>query len=868
MTQKVSKSSIKPSLFKLRRLVLAIVFLFVAHGVWGQTTYIWTGADVNDNNWSTPGNWRTVNIDEYGNVTNVENPATSVPGSNAGDVAYIIDNSSITLTAYTSINTLRIANYADPAAAATLNLGTYTLSIGTLDLGTGNNATTDNILSMRGDLSLSNGTVTVETFDECDNGQNTLELNTVTFSITGTVWGNGSGKTTITGTGSTFDLTGLSGNFDAGEVFSFGSGITVKADKTFWTGRESSDWTNSANWSTGVPIAGSEVVIPANTTYPAILNTETPTLKSLIIQSATVGGVLKTGTLTLNGLGILNTGTIENSGEIILSGGTITASTSFTNNKTVTITSGTITNDTVSNGDNSTVIYNGTGTQSPIWGNSYQNLEIAAGTSISLGAANIAGDATNNGTLTITDNNFSVTGSKINGGSSTIIYDGVTQARWGDSYQNLEIAAGTTISIGAASIAGDATNYGTLTITDNNFNVTGSKINGGSSKIIYSGNGVTSAPWGTAYQNLEIAAGTSISLGATDIDGDITNNGTLTLTNNSFTVDGDTINGTNSTIVYDGATTPVWGNSYENLVIAAGTSISLGAVNIARNATNNGTLTITSDSFTAETKTNGSNSKIIYAGDQTANWGTGYEKLEVSSGTVSFTTITSSKEITIDSGAIANISDAVEFGTETKLLGAGTLNINNNATINCPIGASTTERFGTLKVTGTATLNNTIYATSLDFTSISIAGDTTIDSTTITGINITSVTGSPELTITSTNNIPVSGIAGSAQITFDGPVVFSGTPSISATSFKVNGSIKNSAGVTTTLTCDVELTGDFTDSGTWNQSSNKIIFSGNETQRFTPNAPQASPYNEIEINKEGGSETEKLKKGRTLKLKK
>ena len=68
MTQKVSKSSVKVSLFKLRRLVLALVFLFAAHGVWGET-YTWTGAT--DTDWNNEDNWE----DSFGT------PALNYPNS-------------------------------------------------------------------------------------------------------------------------------------------------------------------------------------------------------------------------------------------------------------------------------------------------------------------------------------------------------------------------------------------------------------------------------------------------------------------------------------------------------------------------------------------------------------------------------------------------------------------------------------------------------------------------------------------------------------------------------------------------------------------------------------------------------------------
>ena len=753
MTRKVSISSVKASLLWLRRLAAALILFFAAQGVWGQTTYIWTGADVNDNNWSTAGNWRTVNIDGNGNITNVANPATTVPGLDANDVAYIIDNSTITLTGNVTINRLRIANYANPAAAATLNLGTNTLSIGTLNLGNGNNATTNNILQMRGDLSLSNGTVIIGVFDECDNGQNTLELNTVALSITGTVYGNGGGLTTVSGSNSTFDLRNLTGNYNEGEVFSFGSGITVLADKTFWTGRTDSDWTKAENWSTGVPIADSEVVIPANPINPPVLNTATPALKSLTIQSATINDVLKTGTLTLNGSGILNTGTIVNGGEIILSGGTITATTSFTNNKTVTITSGTITNNNVSNGADSTVIYNGTGTQNPIWGNSYQNLEIAAGTSISLGAATIAGTATNNGTLTITSDSFTA-GTKSNGSGSKIIYsgNGVTSARWGTSYQDLEIANDTSITLGAVTIAGTATNNGTLTITSNSFSA-GTKSNGSASTIIYSG--VTAAPWGTDYQNLEIAADSSISLGAATIAGTATNNGTLTITSNSFSA-GTKSNGAGSTIIYSGTdfTSVPWDLSYQNLEIAAGSSISLGAATIAGTATNNGTLTITSDSFSAATTSNGTqNSTIIYNGVSTPVWGNSYKNIQINNGT----------SITFTSAAISG--NAVNNGTIT---------ISSTISANVFSGAGTITLAGSGGATSlTATNASTQGSIVLDNTAATITGDFSLTSFTATNmagksitLNNSTITAS-SISLSGANGSPLSLNGAGTTHTFD-----------------------------------------------------------------------------------------------------
>ena len=99
MNKSVLKTSVKAPLFKVRRLVLALVFLFAAQGVWGET-YIWTGT-AGDNKWDTITNWKTVNITEQGTdnaaytvITDISNPATSAP-STTSDIVYITNTPTI-----------------------------------------------------------------------------------------------------------------------------------------------------------------------------------------------------------------------------------------------------------------------------------------------------------------------------------------------------------------------------------------------------------------------------------------------------------------------------------------------------------------------------------------------------------------------------------------------------------------------------------------------------------------------------------------------------------------------------------------------------------------------------------------------------
>ena len=189
MTRKVSKASGRESLKLFRHLAVALVLFLVAQAGWGQTTYYWVGGN---GNWTDEAHWNT---QANGNGTNAPSG-----GPVAADTVYIIDGSTITLAANTTIQNLRIANY---NATATLNLAGNSLVISdTLNLGTGNDATTNNYNAMQGRLvicSNTNASVSMATFDICDDGDNYLELQKISCEISTNYWVNGDGHTIITG---------------------------------------------------------------------------------------------------------------------------------------------------------------------------------------------------------------------------------------------------------------------------------------------------------------------------------------------------------------------------------------------------------------------------------------------------------------------------------------------------------------------------------------------------------------------------------------------------------------------------------------------------------------------------------------------
>ena len=402
MTQKVSKSSIKLSLFKFRRLVLALVFLFAAQGVWGATR-IWTG-NAGDNNWNTAGNW-----------TN-----NTVPGVN--DTAEFDGAATVTVSSDITIGNLFILSGDN---------------IVTLDFSgaTGNNLTINTRLRLgqgpTGNLVLINAVATTKEFDTNDNGTNSLKLNDSTLTVTGKLLKNGTGTSTIsadspaTGQFIVTNTVEIPDHYN-NEVFEgvtivFGEGVTVTSPITIWTGRTDSNWNDNTNWLFGLPADDTEVVIPKITPAP-VLSASSAELKSITIDSE--------ANFTLSSGGTLSVAKITNNGTITVTGGSITGTTSTPA-------------PTFVNGDNSLVIYDGAST--PAWGDTYNKLEIQSGSLVFSSDITINKDFTinsdfsNNAEITAKGN---VTSTNKMSGTGKITFAGSSEqtfAGGGKQYSNVEI---------------------------------------------------------------------------------------------------------------------------------------------------------------------------------------------------------------------------------------------------------------------------------------------------------------------------------------------------------------------------------------------------------------------------------------------
>ena len=105
--------------------------------------------------------------------------------------------------------------------------------------------------------------------------------------------------------------------------------ITSVFAQTTWTGSESSDWNNEANWSAGVPDTDNPAIIPNVTNDPVVQSGTAALAKSILVQTGSTLTITANGSLTVNGqatyeipftfsAGLNNLGTVSNNGELIL----------------------------------------------------------------------------------------------------------------------------------------------------------------------------------------------------------------------------------------------------------------------------------------------------------------------------------------------------------------------------------------------------------------------------------------------------------------------------------------------------------------------------------------------------------------------
>ena len=453
---------------------------------------------------------------------------------------------------------------------------------------------------------------------------------------------------------------------------------TAQAVTCTWTGATNTDWATTGNWSgcqgggTAPPASGDTVIIPSTANQPVI--TSAVTIAALTINTGATF-TISSNTLTVNGNIGLNadggaTTTLSNSGTLSQTSGTTTLSRNTAGTANINLsgtgtwnlnnltTSSTTTNYNLANlatytiaGDitrtggtlvpgTSTVILTGSGKLLNGSGShSYYNLTISGGASItnpsgSVGNVTIAKDLTVTGT-------FSQDAAR----STTFSFAGTSTLSGGGAMTlgSVSVQGGTTLSAGSQ-------NFSVVGAT---FSVSsGGTFNGSSGTVSFTGS-IAQAINGTGtrtFNNLTINNSSGVTLSNAS-----TVNGTLTLSNGTFTNTATLTLGNGATISRDTGTlsaAPTFGTSV-NLVYTGTTGVTTGnevptsttvlnnladsksgGVTLGANTTVNGTLSVTSGTFDQGGSFNLSAGTIAISSAGTLkNFGTG--DLSVGAGGVS-----------------------------------------------------------------------------------------------------------------------------------------------------------------------------------------------------------------------------------------
>ena len=204
-----------------RRLLASLfVFMMILTGAWAEN-YTWNGS-AGDGLWNTQENWTP----------------NGIPGE--GDQVTLSGNENITLSGDVKVNFLFIFSGTN---SSSLDLAGNKLTVSTrIRLGQ----------YVTGNLILTNGTVTTAQFDTEDDGSNSLTLNNVSFSVSSQLLVNGTGTTTIDGTGSS------SFTIPASYDTAYGEGNTLSFTGSIQPTVESGTYTIT---SSGVPAPGATITI-------------------------------------------------------------------------------------------------------------------------------------------------------------------------------------------------------------------------------------------------------------------------------------------------------------------------------------------------------------------------------------------------------------------------------------------------------------------------------------------------------------------------------------------------------------------------------------------------------------------------------
>ncbi len=358
----------------------------------------------------------SITRDQYGNfIQNVVADSWSLQsitgGVAAGDLVAAGDMKSAVFTG-NLVGSAQIS--ASSGSLTSVNSGTITVVPGAADETTSTITAADAIIANDG---LDNTTITVQLKDAAGNnltsGGDNVQLSTDAGSLSG-VTDNGDGTYTATLTSSTVEETATITGTVNGLSMTDNAMVDFQPLPNTWLSAadpDATDWERAANWSQGtIPISTHTAIIPtspANGTGFPDIDTSTPTVRSLEIQSGASVDVLTGQSLTIQE-------ELTGSGSITVDNATLTVNGDILNSPTITGNTGTfefagaVSGTAAIDVSNSTVNYVGSSAQS--FGtniNQYGNLEIdnAAGVTANT-------DVTVSGTLSLTNGNLIIPSGK------------------------------------------------------------------------------------------------------------------------------------------------------------------------------------------------------------------------------------------------------------------------------------------------------------------------------------------------------------------------------------------------------------------------------------------------------------------------
>jgi fibronectin-binding autotransporter adhesin len=583
------------------------------------------------------------------------------------------------------------------------------------------------------------------------------------------------------------------------------------AQSTSWKGTSNTSWSNSGNWTNGIPDATKDVVIGdasfTGSFQPTISSTATA-------KSITVGGTT-TSTLTISkGLTVAGNFVINANGTVIQNGYTVSLTGNWTKAGTYT-----------ANSTNAKVIFSGTSQSINASGSTltFRKLTINTGSTVTAG---VAFAVSNSGSILTVSGTFDPSSFQISGtGGLTVKDNAVLHVRASTFTGSYSLSGSITLS------AGNTVNYsatGDQTVS-NSFTYSTLRISGSGTKSL-TGNLPALRSASATQGNIYVDAGTFDLSSFTANRGNSATGGTFSVANNATLK----IGGTNTfpsnynthslalagTTEYSGTSQTVSLESYGNLTLSSSSgsvtkTMPSGAMVVTGNLTSNpGSGSV---SFTA-------GAAITVTGNLTIGTGTTFDAASFSH--------TVFGNISISGTLTGNTSTISLTGPSALISGSGTCNF-NNLTITASGITSTVSALniaGNLSTTGSGAFTHTPSGTvTMSGSSKSISGNSIVfDNLTLSG----SISTSSSFTVTGNLSVAGSLSASSGTITMSGTsktISGSGTKSFSA--LTISGSV--------TTTVNFSISSALNVSGTFSSSSASVAtFTGSSTLNGT-----ASLYN-------------------------